>query len=121
LKEAEAQLHELLEFNLRTTKHWYSAMTLAELGAVMRDQGRFAEARQSLEQGWHELAKYTGVPAAQQWWVLAQLVSLYELWHAAEPGEGYDARAAEWRVRLAALRGESGAAPTQPARASTAP
>ncbi len=28
------------------------------------------------------------------------LVELYQSWHAAEPGKGYDARAAEWRAKL---------------------
>ena len=29
-----------------------------------------------------------------------QLTLLYEAWHAAEPGKGYDAKAADWRVKL---------------------
>ena len=28
------------------------------------------------------------------------LVDLYEAWHAAEPGKGYDAKATEWRAKL---------------------
>ena len=28
------------------------------------------------------------------------LVSLYESWHAGEPGQGYDAKAAEWLAKL---------------------
>jgi hypothetical protein len=28
------------------------------------------------------------------------LINLYESWHAAEPGRGYDVLAAEWRGRL---------------------
>ncbi len=28
------------------------------------------------------------------------VLSLYESWHAAEPGKGYDAKAAEWRAKL---------------------
>jgi hypothetical protein len=29
------------------------------------------------------------------------LAKLYEAWHAAEPGKGYDAKAAKWRRTLA--------------------
>ena len=35
------------------------------------------------------------------------LVELYEARHAAEPGEGYDATAAEWRAKLVTLEEES--------------
>ena len=34
---------------------------------------------------------------------IERLVSLYESWHAAEPGKGYDAKAAEWRAKLPEL------------------
>ncbi len=27
-------------------------------------------------------------------------IDLYDAWHTAEPGEGYDAQAAEWRAKL---------------------
>jgi len=43
--------------------------------------------------------------------VLKALVDLYEARDAAEPGKGYDAKAAEWRAKLAAWQ-----ATTQPAR-----
>ena len=29
-----------------------------------------------------------------------RLAKFYESWHAAEPGKGYDAKAAEWRAKL---------------------
>ena len=41
--------------------------------------------------------------AARRWhWrtVRAESVRLYEAWAVAEPGRGYDARAAEWRAKL---------------------
>ena len=40
--------------------------------------------------------------------VIKASVRLYDAWHAAEPGKGHDAQAAEWRVKLPAAR-------TQPA------
>ena len=32
--------------------------------------------------------------------VVNYLITLYDAWHAAEPGEGYDVKAAEWREKL---------------------
>ena len=31
---------------------------------------------------------------------IEQLAQFYESWHAAEPGKGYDVKAAEWRAKL---------------------
>ena len=31
---------------------------------------------------------------------LTRIIKLYEAWHTAEPGKGYDIKAAEWRQRL---------------------
>ena len=31
---------------------------------------------------------------------IQRVVDLYEAWHAAEPGQGYDAKANEWRAKL---------------------
>ena len=43
---------------------------------------------------------------------LERIVRLYETWNIAEPGKGYDARASEWRARLAALKAATQPAPT---------
>ncbi len=32
--------------------------------------------------------------------VIKSLIDLYESWHAAEPGKGYDVKADEWRAKL---------------------
>ena len=31
---------------------------------------------------------------------IERIINLYDAWHAAEPGKGYDARAAEWRAKM---------------------
>ena len=48
------------------------------------------------------------------------LAALYDLWHTAEPGEGYDAKAADWRAKLEELQASTRPA-TQPATSRTAP
>ncbi len=32
---------------------------------------------------------------------IKSLVDLYSAWHEAEPGQGYDAKAAQWRAKMA--------------------
>jgi hypothetical protein len=45
---------------------------------------------------------------------------IYEVWHTAEPGKGYDAKAAEWRAKLDALNAEASSGATlQEAPATT--
>jgi hypothetical protein len=45
------------------------------------------------------------------------LIDLYTAWHTAEPGKGYDAKAAEWKARLDAAKAASAKPPTSPASA----
>lgn len=46
--------------------------------------------------------------------VLKEIAELYAAWHAAEPGKGYDGKAAEWRGKLEAWRATTQPAETQP-------
>ena len=43
-----------------------------------------------------------------------RLAKFYESWHAAEPGQGYDATAAEWRPKLPAAGTDQPEPTTQP-------
>ncbi len=45
---------------------------------------------------------------------IERLVSLFDSWHAAEPGKGYDAKAAEWRAKLPAAGTDQPEPPTHP-------
>jgi hypothetical protein len=47
--------------------------------------------------------------------VLQGLVELYEARHEAEPGQGYDAKAAEWRMKLEQWQATAQSSTTQPA------
>lgn len=46
-----------------------------------------------------------------------RVVRFYDAWHAAEPGQGHDERAAEWRAKLVQLNAATQPAATQPASA----
>ena len=45
---------------------------------------------------------------------LKLIVELYDTWHAAEPDKGYDAKAAEWRAKLADWQATTRPAASQP-------
>ncbi len=64
---------------------------------------RFAEAEPLLLAMHEQLVgsppRRDGSPAQTQA-SIERLVNLYESWHTAEPGKGYDAKAAEWRAKL---------------------
>jgi len=70
------------------------------LGAAITAQGRFAEAEPIL------MAAYEGIDPprhalSRKRAAIEEIVRLYDAWHAAEPQGGYDAKAAQWRSRLA--------------------
>jgi tetratricopeptide (TPR) repeat protein len=79
------------------------------LGESLAVQGRFAEAEPPMLSGFGGLrdddwtmprADSIGMDFKQV--ALDCIVRLYERWHVAEPGKGYDAEAAKWRARLEA-------------------
>ncbi len=68
----------------------------------MAKQSKFTEAEPLLIESANALmenykARYDRTNEAIQ-----RVVDLYEAWHAAEPGKGYDAKADEWRAKLPA-------------------
>jgi serine/threonine protein kinase/tetratricopeptide (TPR) repeat protein len=87
--------------------HWLRFDAASALGACLAAQGRFAEAEPLLLEGRDGIEGISGAPADALDRAAARLQSLYEAWHAAEPGAGYDAKAAEWRTRLHASSGPS--------------
>ncbi len=42
---------------------------------------------------------------------IERLAEFYESWHTAEPGKGYDAKAAEWRAKLPVQAGDDDRSP----------
>jgi hypothetical protein len=68
---------------------------MSVMGEALAGLGRFREAEPLLLRAWDHLAERRD--CAQR------LVSLYEAWHTAEPGGGFDAKAAQWKGRLEEL------------------
>ncbi len=82
------------------------------LANVFTDVGRYAEAEALLESAWDTFGRDATFPTfmlrrSMLRRCIEAHVKLYESWHAAEPGKGYDARAGEWRARLADLRAKT--------------
>jgi hypothetical protein len=76
---------------------------MSMLGGALLGQQRFAEAEPLLLAAYdglkHQPHILFGVEVRCE--TLERIVSLYEGWHAAEPGNGYEQKAAIWRAKLA--------------------
>ncbi|MFH0979963.1 MAG: tetratricopeptide repeat protein [Planctomycetota bacterium] len=109
---AEPLLREALA--IRETKllvgHLGTAETRGALGRVLAELGRFSEAEPLLLAAWNTVDQAPKTPAKLKTKIGGDVGRLYEMWHAAEPDKGYDAKAADWRGKLAAWQ-----ASTQPA------
>jgi tetratricopeptide (TPR) repeat protein len=75
------------------------------LGGILAGQGRFSEAEPMLLESYKALRGAGGLSPAEKNYLVGRWIRLYEDWDTAEPGKGYDAKAAEWRAKLAELTG----------------
>ncbi|HKQ47857.1 MAG TPA: serine/threonine-protein kinase [Phycisphaerae bacterium] len=71
---------------------------LSILGRARNATGEFAAAEASLTEAHTILIGATGARPQDVAEVATALAALYDAWHAAEPNQGYDAKAAEWRA-----------------------
>ena len=76
---------------------------LTVLGRSRAATGMFAAAQTNLNEADTILREVPGAELIARENTLTGLVELYEAWHVAEPGGGYDRKAAEWRTKLAEL------------------
>jgi hypothetical protein len=104
LPAAEAMSRDTLE-RMRRVKgegHADTAGAHLLLGEVLRDLTRYREAEEHLLLAEPVLRSAPGVQSARRRECVEALAVLYEKWNGAEAGRGYDARAAQWRVKLGA-------------------
>jgi hypothetical protein len=102
VEEAERLAREAVDrgkANLGET-HWFVGNFLGKHGLALARLGRYGEAEEVLLEGHDILAAQLGDDHEQTRRVVAYLADLYDARHAAEPGKGYDAKAAEWRAKL---------------------
>jgi len=79
------------------------------LGGCLAGLGKFAEAEPLLLDGYFGMKDNPKALWLRKREALECIAKLYADWSQAEPGKGYDAKAAEWRVKLKAWQ-----AATQP-------
>ncbi len=105
-REAEPLLKEAVSIYEQAAAQgdWRQNQAKSLLGAAVLKQHRFAEAEGLLLESYNKLKDDPAVSKDRSHQALARLVRLYEAWHQAAPSPERDARAAEWREKLAAKR-----------------
>jgi len=81
-------------------EQWHVGNFLGKRGRALEELGRYAEAAEAMQEGHAILVAALGDGHEQTQRIVGYIAALYDVWHEAEPGEGYDARAGEWRARL---------------------
>ncbi len=84
------------------------------LGECQASTGHYAEAEESLLKAYQIRTASPSTNAEAKTEVVQLLVGVFDAWHAAEPGKGYDAKATEWRAKLESLESSEPLATTQP-------
>ena len=102
LEEAEVLLAEAVDIAKRSlsTEHWFTGVFLGNHGKCLVELKRYADAETALLEAHGILEATLGAEHERTIKVVKSLADLYDAWHAAEPGAGYDAQAAEWRAKL---------------------
>lgn len=105
LEEAEPILRDALAVRIRLLGpgHADTLVSQNNLAALLRDGGRFAEAASLVIEAVETcLAGFEAShPVCKR--LMENLVQCYKAWHAAEPGAGHEAKAAEWQAKLDAM------------------
>jgi serine/threonine protein kinase/tetratricopeptide (TPR) repeat protein len=73
---------------------------LAVLGRARADTGEFELAEANLTEAHTILSEARGAAEPERLDVARGLIELYDAWHAAEPAQGHDSTAADWRGKL---------------------
>jgi Tfp pilus assembly protein PilF len=85
-----------------------------EYSEFLIDTKRFSDAETHLLRGKALFDQYR-FPRISEQDVFGNFIRLYESWHRAEPNQGYDQKAAEWRAKYAAQQSTTQPTSSQPA------
>ena len=80
--------------------HWNTGVFLARYGMTLAKLRRHEDAEETLLESHQILSAALGPDHERTIKVNESLADLYTAWHEAEPGNGYDTKAAEWRAKL---------------------
>ncbi len=95
-KDAEPVLRERL--SIRENRRIAEARRV--LGECLTKLAKFTEAETILVELANALLENDKATESRKTEAIQRVVDLYEAWHDAEPGQGYDAKANEWRAKL---------------------
>ncbi len=104
LKEAGLFYREAMEGKRRVLGdgHPDTLTTIGNMGLLMSKLGRHDEGVDLLLEAHQLLAEGFGGDHKRTIGCIKLLIKLYDAWHTAEPGKGYDTKAAEWRGKITA-------------------
>ena len=71
-----------------------------KLGRALAGLGRWSEAETELLEAERVLSTAKGVPPGRHKQCVEDLAKLYASWDGAEPGQGHDAKAVDWKARV---------------------
>ncbi len=102
---AEPLIREAAEMNGRLLgeEHPDALLSRYYLGNLLITAGRYADAVPVVEACAAGCSKAFGATHENTRRAIGMAVTLYEAWHQAEPGKGYDVKAAEWKAKLDAV------------------
>ena len=98
--EAETLYRELLDHHRQSADTAAIIKTLILLGQVVQAGGDLQAAEALLLEAQEMCVQAPEISQDLERDVLERLIELYDAWHTAEPGAGYDSKAAEWLVKL---------------------
>ncbi len=108
--EAESLLAECLDIREKAlgpghVASWVKYESMNKLGTALAAQGKFVQAEPLLLDGFEGMKHDPRVPPAtplvdRKREALEGIIKLYTDWDAAEPGHGYGAKAAQWRLQV---------------------
>ncbi len=87
------------------------AGSLQSLGALLRDQGKFADGEAALLEAEKILGAVPGLSATTHDSSIDALVRHYTAWNQSEPGQGYNAKADQWKAKLSTTRSATNSPP----------
>ncbi len=102
LEEAEALGAEAVRGARKSLPegHWFTGVFLGAYGKTLAKLERYADAEAALLEAHEILVAALGAEHERTIKAIGFLVDLYDAWEKADPGKGYDAKAADWRAKL---------------------
>lgn len=109
MAEAEPYCRSALERSRRMLgdNHTNTLAAMNNLASVLRGLGKFEEAELLATGAARGALNHLGPQHVYAWAFAEHSAQLYDAWHAAEPGKGYDLKATEWRAQSAELQAQT--------------